>query len=202
MSIASPPSPSPSAAPSGPNRTASTSGESTTIVMAMPAAAAACGRRVGDDRAVRGGELLGACTGPVPRVHLEAGAAEVRGHPRAHDPEPQERHLLRPLHVHLLPGSRFAACLRRAGYPPPSAAARRRSAGCVPACPGAPPSAPGRGVPAALGDQRVVHRLERLELAHDAVAAARGAPRRPSRAAPRTRPRAAGTRARAPRPAC
>ena len=93
-------------------------------------------RGVGDHGTVLGRELLGARPGAIPRVHLESGAAQVRGHARSHDPEPQERHLLRPLHVRLLPGSRFATCLRRAGYPPPSAGAPRRSGGSDRVAPG------------------------------------------------------------------
>ena len=59
-----------------------------------------------------------------------------------------------------------------------------------------------RRVAAALGDERVGHVLERLDLAHDAVAAAVLAGAARAAAQRVARRRAAGTRARAPRPAC
>ena len=98
--------------------------------------------------------------------------------------------------------SRCADAARRAASPSPSARAPRRRAGCGPARPASPPSAPGGRVAAALGDERVRHLLERLDLADDAVAAAVRA--RAARAAAQRvlGRRAAGTRARAPRPAC
>ena len=43
----------------------------------------------------------------------------------------------------------------------------------LPGAPGSPPSTPGGAVAAPLGDQRVAHLVERLELAGHAVAAAR-----------------------------
>ena len=57
-------------------------------------------------------------------------------------------------------------------------------------------------VPATLGDQRVGHLAQGLQLAHNPVPAPMRRPRRPSRGAARTRAHAAGTRAPAPRSAC
>jgi hypothetical protein len=45
------------------------------------------GRRRSDRSAVLGRERLRARPRPVPDRQLEPGAAQVRGHPRAHDPE-------------------------------------------------------------------------------------------------------------------
>ena len=48
------------------------------------------GRRVGDGRAVLGGERLGSLAGAVEDRELVARAPQVRGHARPHDPQPDE----------------------------------------------------------------------------------------------------------------
>ena len=80
------------------------------------------------------------------------------------------------------PASRSAGGRRGAGWRGPSVPDPRRSSRLRPRAPSAPPRGAARRVPAALGDQRQLHRRERLELAHDPVAAAVRA--RAARAAP------------------
>ena len=198
-----------------PSSTCSTWAPSTTIVITIVGSRGRRGGRGGDAwRRARRRTPRRVARGAVPDRQLEAGAGQVGGHPRAHDPEAEEGDAL----AHRADHPRRVG-VGRSMPPPPGVSIRSRWPGCELADrlgrqllaveqvaarlrPCSPPSAPGRRVAAALGDQRVAQRRQRLELADHAVAAAVRARRRPSRGAASTRPSAAGTRARAPRPAC
>ena len=88
MSMTRLPAPAPSATPSGPNRTASTSGVSETIVMTISlAAATAAGLSSEPDAELL--ELRGTAGRPIPGADLEARPRGVRGHrarPSSRDP--------------------------------------------------------------------------------------------------------------------
>ena len=174
---------------------------STTIVITIVARAApprrASRRRWRRARRPR----LGRRAGAVADRQLVAGPAQVGRLPRAHDPEPDEADALTLSHTRRLPASRSAAAGRRSACPSPwrqlgSPSSRlrpRRRLAAVGA---------GRGVAAALGDQRVASSSRAPRSRGRRRRRRGGRRRRPSRGAARTRPRAAGTRARAPRPAC
>ena len=169
MSTARAPSDMPSAAA---NSTSSTSGTSGTIVMTASAPrAASAGDSATSTPSVLRGERLGALAGPVPHGQLEARAADVRRLGPAHDPEPEEGHLLTCCHAHLhrgLDSQAIAGAERTGGLRRQLVAVQQVAAAlAVRAAVGA-----GRRVPAALGEQRVAHVGQRLDLAHDAVAAA------------------------------
>ena len=108
----------------------------------------------------------------VRRGHLAALAAPDAPRPRAPAPRCRSQRATpacrgRRRRASRSPGGRRPAA-RRSPWPP----ARSPLSRLRPRAPGLAAAGARRGVAAALGDQRVGHRRERLELAHDAVAAA------------------------------
>ena len=194
----------------GPSSTASTSGPSTTIVITSSRRAGRGRRRPGDG----GARVLVAQASAVAAVRFQTVTSwpAARRFAAIRDPMiPRPRKAMRMRRSYAAPGGGPSP-------PPPGVSIRRRSPGRRLARALGPESSPlsrlrprapsraaaraARRVPAALGDQRQLHRRERLDLARDPVPAAVGARARPSRAGSRTRRPAAGTRAPAPRPAC
>ena len=150
--------------PCSPSSTEATCSPSTTMLTTMSLRAATSAGVASAVRAVLGGPALGLAGRVRPDGQREAGAREVGGHARAHDPQAEEadrRGLAgsarRPQHARILPHRAFrcAAAARAAACRSLLRGQRRgRRADRARSAPGCPPSAPRGRVAAALGDQR------------------------------------------------